>query len=401
MRSPDQLRDTPSSASRDGGQAALAAIEDMASEISARAAEVEEARRLPLDLVNKLKSIGIFRMYVPRSRGGLELSLPAGLEIITALSRLDGSLGWTALIGSNTAIVAPLLPRETYERIYQNGPDAIMAGSAQPTGTAEPTSGGWRVNGRWPFASGCEHADWLIGFCRMPETGKPAAGSGEQPMVRGFALPAGEWDIKDTWHAVGLRGTGSHHIELKDVVVPEDNFFDLETGVPCVPGPLYEAARQVLPISHGAFSIGVAEGALDELVALAKTGRQQFQAATPMRDSETFQYELGRVAADLKAAKAYHQAQLAEHWHHALAGTLKSEALLAQGTQAAIWVATTCVRVADACFALAGGNAVYETSPLQRRLRDLHAGAQHAAAQQRHYVGVGKLLLKRARATRP
>ena len=94
-------------------------------------------------------------------------------------------------------------------------------------------------------------------------------------MVRGFALPAGEWDIKDTWHAVGLRGTGSHHIELKDVVVPEDNFFDLETGVPCVPGPLYEAARQVLPLSHGAFSIGVAEGALDELVALAKTGRQQ------------------------------------------------------------------------------------------------------------------------------
>ena len=398
MRSPDQLRDT--SSSRDSDQAALAAIEDMANEIPARAAEIEEARRIPLDLVNKLKSIGIFRMYVPRSRGGLELSLPAGLEIITALSRLDGSLGWTALIGSNTAIVAPLLPRETYERIYQNGPDAIMAGSAQPTGTAEPTSGGWRVSGRWPFASGCQHADWLIGFCRMPETGKPAAGSGEQPMVRGFALPAGEWDIKDTWHAVGLRGTGSHHIELKDVVVPEDNFFDLETGVPCVPGPLYEAARQVLPLSHGAFSIGVAEGALDELVALAKTGRQQFQAATPMRDSETFQYELGRVAADLKAAKAYHQAQLAEHWHHALAGTLKSEALLAQGTQAAIWVATTCVRVADACFALAGGNAVYETSPLQRRLRDLHAGAQHAAAQQRHYVGVGKLLLKRASATR-
>ena len=113
MRSPDQLRDT--SSSRDSDQAALAAIEDMASEISARATEIEEARRLPLDLVNKLKSIGIFRMYVPRSRGGLELSLPAGLEIITALSRLDGSLGWTALIGSNTAIVAPLLPRETYE----------------------------------------------------------------------------------------------------------------------------------------------------------------------------------------------------------------------------------------------------------------------------------------------
>src|SRR5262249_38144631 len=181
MRSPDQLRDT-SSSSRDSDEAALAAIEDMASEIPARAAEIEEARRLPLDLVNKLKSIGIFRMYVPRSRGGLELSLPAGLEIITALSGLDGSLGWTALVGSNAPIADALGRRETYERIYQKGPDAIVAGSAHPTGTAEPTSGGWRVSGRWPFASGCQHADWLIGFCRMPETGKPAAGSREQPM---------------------------------------------------------------------------------------------------------------------------------------------------------------------------------------------------------------------------
>jgi alkylation response protein AidB-like acyl-CoA dehydrogenase len=119
------------------------------------------------------------------------------------------------------------------------------------------------------------------------------------------------------------------------------------------------------------------------------------RAATPMQDSETFQFELGRVAADLKAAKAYHQVQVANHWDQALAGTLKDDALLLQGTQAAIWIATTCVRVVDSCFALAGSSAVYETSPLQRRLRDLHAAAQHAAVQQRQYVGVGKLILDR------
>lgn len=87
--------------------------------------------------------------------------------------------------------------------------------------------------------------------------------------------------------------------------------------------------------------------------------------------------------------------QAADHWQHALAGTLKDEALLTLGTQAAVWIATTCVRVADSCFSLAGGSAVYETSPLQRRLRDLHVAAQHAAAQQRQYVGMGKLLLGR------
>ena len=385
MRHQDQFRDM--------SPAVLSGIKEIAGEITARAAEIEEARRVPLDLVNKLKSIGIFRMFVPQRQGGLELALPAGLKIITALSRLDGSLGWTAMIGSVGGIFAPLLPRETYEEMYRSGPDVTLGGSVQPAGTAEPTTGGWRVNGRWPFASGCQHADWLIGFCTMAEHGKPSAGADARPLVRGFALPARDWEIEDTWHAMGLKGTGSHHIALRDAVVPEANFFNFETGLPCVPGPLYPAVRQLLPLAHGAFSVGVAEGALDELVASANTGRQQLRAATPMRESETFQFELGRVAADLRAAQAYHQFQVAGHWQHAQAGTLRDEALLTQGTQAAIWVVTTCVRVADSCFTIAGGSAVYETSPLQRRLRDLHAAAQHAAVQQRQYVGVGKLLL--------
>jgi len=176
-------------------------------------------------------------------------------------------------------------------------------------------------------------------------------------------------------------------------VVSAANFFDLVNGAPCLSGPLYQAVPQLLPLLHGACSLGVAEGALDELVELANTGRQQLQAAVPMRDSETFQGELGRIAAELRAARAFLQVQAASHWRHALAGTLKDEALHTQVTQTAIWIATTCVRAADACFALAGSSALYETSPLQRRLRDLHVAAQHYGVQQRHYVKAGKLLL--------
>lgn len=387
MRHQDQFRDM--------GPAMFAGIEEIAGEITARAAEIEEGRRVPLDLVNKLKSIGIFRMFVPRSHGGLELDLPVGLEMITALSRLDGAVGWTAMIGCGSAIFATLLQRETYERVYQSGPDQILGGSAQPAGKAERTTGGWRVNGRWPFASGSPHADWLMGFCTIAENGKPLVGPREQATVRGFVLPAAGWEIEDTWHAMGLKGTASHHIALRDAMVPDENFFNVETAVPCVAGPLYPAVRQILPLLHSAFCVGIAEGALNELVALANSGRQQLRAAVPMRESEAFQFELGRVAADLRAAQAYCRLQAADHWQHALAGTLKDEALLTLGTQAAVWIATTCVRVADSCFSLAGGSAVYETSPLQRRLRDLHVAAQHAAAQQRQYVGVGKLLLGR------
>ena len=374
----------------------LAQIQELVPAIRSRAAEIEAGRRVPPDLVEALKSIGVFRIFVPQSHGGLELDLPAALKIFRALSRIDGSVGWIAMIGGGCDIFAPLLPRETYEQVYQNGPDVIIAGSAQPAGTAEAVADGWRVNGRWPFASGCQHAEWMFGLCVMTECGKPLpgpAGQGGPPLLRGVFLPAREWQIEDTWYVAGLKGTGSHHIALKDTVVSAANFFDPANGVPCLPGPLYQAVLQFLPLMHGASSVGIAEGTLDELAELADTGRKQLQTSVPMRDSETFRAELGRIEAELRAARAFIEFQAASHWRHALAGTLKDEALLTQGIQTAIWLTTTCVRAVDACFALAGSSAVYESSPLQRRLRDLHVAAQHGAAQQRHYVKAGKLLL--------
>jgi len=374
----------------------VADILDLAPDIVARAAEIEAARRIPPDLVETLKSIGVFRMFVPRSHGGLELDLPNGLKVISTLSRIDASVGWTTAIGCGGTLMTALLPRETYDQVYQDGPDMVMAGSIAPAGTAEETVGGWRVSGRWPFASGCQHAAWMMGQCIMTRDGKPLPGPmGEAgpPLVRAVIMPASDWRIEDTWYAAGLKGTGSHHIALKDTVVPAAHLIDLMNGVACLPGPLYQAPRHMLPMLHGAVSLGIAEGAVDDIVALANTGRQQLRAAVPMRNSEMFQGELGRAAADLRAAQAFLEVQAASHWRHAIAGTLKGEALHIQGTQAAIWLVTTCVRIADACFMLGGGSAVYEGSPLPRRMRDLHAAAQHAVAQQRNYPSAGLLLL--------
>ena len=149
---------------------------------------------------------------------------------------------------------------------------------------------------------------------------------------------------------------------------------------------------QLLPLLHGAICVGIA-GALDELVAFANTGRQQLRADKPMWGAELFQGELGGLAADLRAARAYLLVQAITHWRHACAGTLSHEALLIQSGQTAIWLGATCARIADVIFALAGSSGLEEASPLQRRLLDLHAAAQHAIAQQRNYVSAGKLLL--------
>jgi alkylation response protein AidB-like acyl-CoA dehydrogenase len=374
----------------------IARIRELAPAIGARAAEFEALRRIPLDLIETLKSIGLFRLFAPQKVGGLEIDLPLGLDVLSLLSRIDGSLGWTAIIGAASGIVLPCVQRPIFERMYQGGPDVISAGSIQPAGAAEAVPGGFRVTGRWPFASGCQHADWFFGMCVMTKDGKPIPGPlgpGGPPLTRGVALPMREVEIEDTWFATGLKGTGSHHVALKDMLVSPEHLCDFPDGPICVEGPLYQSVKQVLPLLHGAFSVGVARGALDDLLAMAASGRQQQYAATPMRDSETFQYELGRVAAEIIAAETTLKGVALKMWSHACEGTLKTEMMQAESTALGGWLATTCSRIADACFTLGGGSAVYESSPLQRRMRDVHTAAQHATVQQRHMAQMGRMLL--------
>jgi alkylation response protein AidB-like acyl-CoA dehydrogenase len=380
---------------RDPHEDMLAGIRELAPEIKVRAAEIEAARRIPPDIVERLRYLGLFRMFVPQSQGGLEFDFPAGLEVIKALTRLDGSIGWISIVGGVGSLIAALARPELYQQIYRGGPDLAICGSSQPAGTAERVADGYRVKGRWAFASSCTHADWIGGFCIVTENGKPAPGPQGKPQVLAVLLPARDWEIEDTWYAAGLEGTGSHHITLRERLVPETHLFDVEAA-PRMSGPLFQALRQWLPLAHGAFSVSVAEGAVDELLAFAHTGKQQLYAAVPMRESETFQYELGRISANLRAAQAFQEVQVASHWRRALAGTLKDDDVMIEGSGSAVWLATTCVGIADACFALAGSSAVHDSSPLQRRLRDLHVGAQHAHAQQRLYVDVGKLALRRS-----
>ncbi len=374
----------------------LADIRLMAPMIATRAAEIEAARRIPLDLVEKLRSIGVFCMLVPKSHGGLELDLWAVLKILTALAKIDGSLGWVVMLSSGAGNFASLLPRETYEQIYRDGPDVIFAGSTQPTGTAEAVEGGLRVNGRWPFVSGCQHADWMLAMCVMTKDGKPLPGPIDGvPKMQFVFLPATYWQIEDTWHAAGLKGSGSQHVVLRDTLVPVANFAD-PSGISCLPGPaLYNAPTQILPLVHAALALGIAEGALDDLAEMAGTGRRQFRAPREMRDSEVLQYELGCAQASFRAARSYLDIQAASHWSHARAGTLRDEALMTEGTQAGVWITNACLRVAEKCFALGGGSAVYEDSKLQRRLRDLQVAAQHSSVQPRHYVDAAKLFISR------
>jgi alkylation response protein AidB-like acyl-CoA dehydrogenase len=364
----------------------LEAARDLAPEIARRAPEIEAGRRLPPDLVAALRSAGVFRMLVPRAFGGDAVDFPVSAAVLEELAGADGAVGWTAMIGCETAQIFCLLPRPTFERIYRAGPDVICAGAFAPEGVAEPGPGGLRARGRWGFASGCQHADWLFGNCAVQSSGPGP------PPLRCVALPAERWQIHDTWRVLGLRGTGSHDIELPETVVPEDQTFQLFGGVPTLAGPHFAAPLAQFSLHIGCVALGIARGALDDLVTLARGGKRRLYAASSLAESPLFQHALGRAALDLEAARALLFGRVAEFWADACAGAVPPERV-PHFLSAVAWTADTCARVVGACYRAGGGSALREASPLQRRLRDIQTLTQHASVQDSVFTtaGAGRL----------
>jgi alkylation response protein AidB-like acyl-CoA dehydrogenase len=371
-----------------GAARLLAAIDDLSPELAARAGEIESARRIPADITDRLRHMGLFRTLLPRSHGGLELSVPEVLPLIEALSAADGSVGWVAMIGTASQMFCTRAPRATFDRMFMDGADVLVVGVGTPAGRAEAIDGGYRVSGRWPFASGCQNAQWIAGHFVVCKDGAPVM-SGARPLTRAVVLPSERWRIEDTWHASGLTGSGSHHVVLDNVAVPEAESFDLLHGPSCVPGRFTGPIAPFIGTFHAAVATGIATGAIADLAALAGSGRRQLFATADLRDSPVFQHEFGRLGAELRAARALLNVQAESHWHRATAGTLDDKTDFAQSLQGSAWIHATCTDVVSGCYTLGGSGAVLNASPLQRRLRDSHAARQHVFAQERFYARAG------------
>jgi alkylation response protein AidB-like acyl-CoA dehydrogenase len=366
----------------------LVAVRDLTPMLAARAEEMERDRRIPKDVIDAMRPSGLYRMLVPLSHGGLGLGVPDVVPVLEALAAADGSVGWVTMNAAVSQIFCTRLPRALYDEVYGKGPDPVVVGVGTPVGRAEKVAGGYIVSGRWPFASGCQNAQWIVAHCVVFEGGKPVT-AGDVPLMRGFIIPAGRWRVEETWRAMGLAATGSHHVVLEPAEIPEHQGYDLLHGPSCVPGPFESAIMPLLSILHGAVAVGIAAGALADVTSLANGGKRQLLAASDLRDSTIFQHELGRAGAELRAARALLDVQAATVWRRAVAGVLDSKADFTETLQASAWIHAACTRVVDRCFTLAGAAAVLSASPLQRRLRDIHATGQHILVSERFYVRAG------------
>jgi indole-3-acetate monooxygenase len=358
---------------------------DLADRAAHFAAQAERERRLPEELVAEMADAGVFRMCVPRAAGGLEEHPAVLVETVEALARGDGAAGWCAAINATSGLLAAYIPEDAAREVYAS-PRAIAGGVFAPLGRATAVEGGFSVSGRWPFASGCTHCDWLMGGCFV---------AGEDPPAPRLMLArADEVQIHDTWDSMGLRGTGSHDIEMADVFVPAKRSASLVVDRPVARGRLYAfPVFGLLSLAIGAVSLGIARGALDDLVALAGL-RTPTGSRRTMGERPTVQAEVATAEARLRAARAFLLSAIDDAWAAASEGGQVPAEQRTALRLAATHATTEGAAVTGVAYRLGGGSSVYESrSPLPRRFRDANTATQHMLVAPITNELTGRLLL--------
>ena len=362
----------------------LDAARRLAPSLAARAGEIEAGRRVPRDLLGELIAARVFRVLRPATHGGVGADLPGAMRVYEALARADASVGWTVMIGSGSWCDLASLPRATFDELFSDA-DVITAGVFSPTGSIAAGADGYRVTGRWSFASGCEHADWIYG-------NSVEAVAGGVPRLRIAVFSPDQVVIEDTWTVSGLCGTGSHHFHVDSVVVPVERTLDPMADAPCLDAPIVRIPPPALfALAIASVAVGSAQGALDDIVAVAADKVPLFESR-PLAANPTFQLELAIADTELSAARAliYETAEAA--WE---AATGAAELTLQQRARiraAAVWATERAADVVRAAYRAGGGGSIHAASPLQRRLRDINALTQHFLVRRDTLTTAGAIL---------
>ena len=328
-------------------------------------------------------------MWLPKALGGPELSVAAFAQIVEALSNVDFSVGWCVGLAAAYSRFAAYLLRTVSARLFTSN---TLAGSLAPTGRGTKVPGGYRVSGRWAWGSGIMHSQWLVATFLTQIDGNPVMVDGKPDMRIGF-FPVSEAEIIDTWNVGGMRGTGSHDYTLTDVYVPQEYTLDSLDPDPLYPGSLYATSiHSVYPFVIAAVPLGIAFAALDAFLDLAKV-KTPVSGSVLLRDKPTVQAMIGRTTALLRSARSfyYETARSLPEW--AATNLPLTPDQRAQVRLAVTHVGDVSKQVVRALNDAAGGSAVYETCPLERHFRDVHAVTQHVQVSPNNFEFAGRVIL--------
>lgn len=379
---------------------AVARARGLAPTLAAAVPRIEASRELPPDVVDALHEAGLYRMLLPRTLGGQELPLPAYLQVIEEIAKHDASTAWCVAQSSVCSTITANLDHDTAWEMFGKDRRAVLNWGPQGrTAKAVATDGGYRITGRWPFASGSRHANWMAAHASVYEAdGETRRHDAEgNPVDRTFIFPRASAEIIDNWYVMGLKGTGSDSYAVDGLFVPEERsmaVFGRDPEERRVHGPVYLfTVHQLFGASFAAVALGIVRTALDAFVELAKTKvPSPTGGSTVLRDNAVVQSQVGVAQTQLAAARVFLMHAMREVWEEALDGAVSLDKRV-QLRMAESNATQTAKQVMDVAYHGAGATAIFESNPFERRFRDLHTVTQQVQAHFSVFEVIGKHFL--------
>jgi indole-3-acetate monooxygenase len=365
----------------------------LGSAICAQADEMEQARRMPANLARAMADIGVYRMLRPATIGGLECSPALFLQTIEALALAEASAGWCAMIGATSGVYSAYLPVDLAREVYGEGNEILTGGVFAPMGQAVLEGDHFQVSGRWRWASGSQNCQWLNGGCTVMEGGELRKLANGSPEIRAMIFPAADAELIDTWHTMGLCGTGSGDMVVTNIRVPRQRSVSLLVDKPQTDGALYVfPVFGLLALGIAAVALGNARAALNEFRDFAG-GARTAGARKVLADRAPVQQSYAQMDARLRSARAFLFDEVAQAWDSA-----QGERRIALETRgklrlAATHMTRTAAEVCREAQDLCGGAAVFTENIMQRKLRDAQTMTAHMMIAPASYELAGRVLL--------
>lgn len=356
--------------------------------------EIERERRLPAAVVAEMHAARLFHLLVPRQAGGLEVDPATACRAIEEIARADGSAGWNLMIGVEQGIFAAYLPRQSALTVWGENANAVTAGGGAPLGRATAVSDGYRVKGRWRFASGCGHCSWLGANALLFDGDVQRRDADGAAITRWMLFPVQRARILDTWYTAGMRGTGSHDFVVDDLFVPEAFSFSTALDHPWPGTPLYTIPYpSFVAITMAAVALGIARSAIAAFAVLAAS-KVPVGAQQPLCERPAVQAAVAQAEALLRSSRALLYDAIDEVWQ----ALPPPDAFISVEQRAALRLASInaavcCARAVDLMYEAGGGSAIYESNLLARCFRDVHTLTQHFQITPPHYETLGRILL--------
>ncbi len=353
-------------------------------------ADCDLLRRLPDPVAAAFVERDVYRLLLPTDLGGRGVDPLTIFDLVEEVSSYDGSVGWNYAIGSNSGMLAGVLPLPVAQSIFATRHSAT-AGSGPPQGRAVAVDGGYRVSGRFAWASGIHQVQWIMGGCFVFDGEERRVGPHGGPVVIHALAPRADATVIDSWHTGGLRGTGSTEFELDNVFVPDSHAFMMFGSAPHHPAPIYRLPTSFFGFALTAVPLGVARAAVEGLKSLAAS-----KPPTPprpgLRDQPSFQYTVGKAEAMVEAARLSVRHAFSLMWEEVQAGQASMESR-ARLRRASIHAVETSIEAVGLCYRAAGGAALFTAQPFERALRDVNAAGGHIVFQRAMMEDCGRVAM--------